>query len=265
MTEQLAPDEGPAAVVVPGPWGERDASWGFIYELPASVEYGLAEDEPEPSRDGEPAAAEDAAGWQPLVAALADLTRCVEDERRERLAAQAAVRRARDEIELSRVQAAQLAAELDAERSRRHEVAAELEAERARAQELLEHERRRVEVLEGERAALVKRLEEQWAGAPSSRRSRPLRPLHPPDMTAELPPGATLSAEEEMEAAAPELAMEPEPPEMAEEIERLRERLRSRLHKPPDLPTVEAGVDRLRESRLAREREHEPKHKSGRH
>jgi hypothetical protein len=260
MTEQLAPDEGPAAVVVPGPWGEPDASWAFVYELPASVEYGMP-DEPETPQA---AAVEDdaAAGWQPLVAALADLTRCVDDERTERLAAQAAVRNTRDEVELARVQAAQLAAELEAERSRRHQVEAELSTERARGQELLEHERRRVEVLEGERAGLVKRIDEQWGS--SWRRSRPLRPLHAADVTADLQPGATLSPEEEMEAAAPEIAMEPEAPEMTEEIERLRERLRAGLHKPPDLSTVEAGVDRLRESRLARDQDKAPKRKPGR-
>ena len=262
MTEQLVPDEGTAAVVIPGPWGERDSSWAFVYELPASVEYGMPDEQPEaPAPVEDPDSASD---WKPLVAALADLTRCVDDERQERLAAQAAVRRAREEIELARVQAAQLAGELEAERSRRHQVQAELEAERARAQEVLEHERRRVEILEGERAGLVKRLEELWASVASSPRARPLRPLHAPDMTAELPSGAVLSPEEEMEAAAPEMAMEPEPPEMAAEIERLRERLRARLHKPPNLTTVEAGVDRLRESRLAREREHEPKRKPGR-
>src|SRR5437588_2911088 len=155
MTEQLVPDEGIAAVVVPGPWGGRDSSWAFIYGLPASVEYGMPDERPEaPPPVEEPDSASD---WRPLVAALADLTRCVDDERQERLAAQAAVRRARDEIELAGVQAAQLATELEAERSRRHQVQAELEAERTRAEKMLDHERHRVEILEGERAGPVNR------------------------------------------------------------------------------------------------------------
>src|SRR5437016_4605661 len=63
MTEQLAPDERPAAVVVPGPWGERDASWAFTYELPASVEYGMADDAPEALPGQGPDAGEAGAGW----------------------------------------------------------------------------------------------------------------------------------------------------------------------------------------------------------
>ena len=47
--------------------------------------------------------------------------------------------------------------------------------------------------------------------------------------------------------------MQPERRETADEIERLRERLRAQLHKPPPIAKVDAGVDRLRESRLARE------------
>ncbi|MBV8302745.1 MAG: hypothetical protein JOZ04_00945, partial [Acidimicrobiia bacterium] len=44
-----------------------------------------------------------------------------------------------------------------------------------------------------------------------------------------------------------------ESPELAGEIDALRQRLRARLHKPPEIEAVEDGVDQLREARLARD------------
>jgi hypothetical protein len=44
-----------------------------------------------------------------------------------------------------------------------------------------------------------------------------------------------------------------ESPELAHEIEDLRQRLRNRVHHPLDIDAVEDGVDQLRESRLARD------------
>src|SRR5207245_710789 len=113
------------------------------------------------------------------------------------------------------------------------------DAARRHWSDLLDDERRRVELLDGERAALLKRLEDAWMAGAVLRRSRPLRPWSPPaeDLEGE---GA---AAEEVGVAGP--APEGESPALTAEIDRLRQRLRSQLHKPPDIPAVEAGVDSL--------------------
>ena len=131
-------------------------------------------------------------------------------------------------------------------------LAAELEAAQRHWSELLSEERRRVEVLDGERSALFKRLEDAWMAGAALRRARPLRPWSPPGEDTERDGP---SAEELAEADAAELVPDGESAELTAEIESLRTSLRAQLHKPPGLPAVEAGVDRLRETRLAREKE----------
>ena len=58
---------------------------------------------------------------------------------------------------------------------------------------------------------------------------------------------------EAMEDEYVEPPLQGETPQLTAEIARMRARLRAQLHKPPDLPDVEAGVDRLRETGLARD------------
>jgi len=128
-------------------------------------------------------------------------------------------------------------------------LAAELDASKRHWSELLAAERRRVEVLDGERATLLKRLEDSWTAIdpPSARRrSRPSRPRTPPkgDVAKDVEPTEKADAG----------VKQPADGESAE-IDQLRQRLRSRLHKVAEMDDVEDGVDRLRESRLAREKE----------
>ena len=239
-----------------------------VFELPASIEYALgAEEDAAPSP-------------RPVVRpadAVAELSACLAEERMRCQRAEEARDRAVGDSHERELDVARLAAELAAERARvaqlerdRDDVirraedlvsavrqraddrlASELDAERRHWSELLTEERRRIEALEGDRAGLVKRLEDAFAGGPSLRRSRPLRPSSRPP---EVAPLERLRPEEEMEAAERPFSNEPETPEMTAEMERLRERLRAQLHKPPAIAEVEEGVDRLRESRLARDR-----------
>ena len=123
-------------------------------------------------------------------------------------------------------------------------LASELEADRRHWQEVVAEERRRVEVLEGERAALVRQLQEAWQSPSGVRRARPLRAAAD-EAAGDQPPEPAL-----VPVAAP-----PDPTETADDIERLRERLRAQLHRPAPLARVEEGVDQLRESRLARDNE----------
>src|SRR5205085_4837841 len=129
-------------------------------------------------------------------------------------------------------------------------LAAELEAARSHWSKLLAEEGRGVEVLDGERAALTKRLEDAWLAGAVLRRSRPLRPRGSTS-------GAGASPEEEVLEALDEHETDPalaaQSPDLVKEIDGLRQRLRTQTHKPPNMPTVEDGVDRLRESRLARD------------
>ena len=226
---------------------EPDGGWAVVCQLPASFEYDLPEDGPAPPPVADPGPTP-RADWQPLVEALGELTRCFADEQAQRAAVEADLRAARREAELARVQLAQVAAELEAQRARGHEMGVELE-----------RERQRVEVLEADQVGLIRRLEDAWAAIPGSRRGRPLRLQSTAEPISASAP-APRSPEEELASAPPAVAMAPAAsPELAEEIEHLRERLRARLHKPPDLPAVEAGVDRLREARLAREAPSEAK------
>ena len=255
MTPLPHVDTAPA----PDPW----SGWAEIYELPASVEYDTADETvaepPTPASDLETAVAQ-------LAAALAD-------ERTRRSAAEDAVAQAQAAAHAAEVEAARLGAELAAGRNRVHQLerdrddvirraeelltavreradqrlAAEREGLHRHWSELLVEERRRVEVLDGERAALLKRLEDAWMAGAGRARARPLRPLPVSDADDETAVTDLLPEQAEIP--------EGESPELTAEIEHLRERLRVRLRKPPDMPAVEAGVDRLRESRLAREKE----------
>jgi chromosome segregation ATPase len=270
-------------VPVPDPW----SGWAQVYALPASVEYDLDEEEdgaPAPSAGAtpsvtpEPAPASTPPDDAGLRGAVAQLTAALADERDRRNHAEDALHRAETARQTAEVEAARLTAELAAERTRitqlerdRDEVirraeelltavreradqrlAAELEAARRQWGELLDAERRRVEVLDGERAALLKRLEDAWMAGAALRRARPLRPWWPRSEDAE---EDGPSAEELAEAEEAEQVPEGESPELTAEIARLRARLRAQLHKPLGLPDVEEGVDRLRETRLARENE----------
>jgi hypothetical protein len=282
LQEQAVGDLG--VVPPPDPW----SGWAHVVDLPASVEYDLDED------DGAADAPAQAADAEPLVppenddlaAALAQLVAELADERSRRVAAEEARHEAETRVHAAEVQAARLTAEVEAERGRvlqlerdRDEVirraeelltavreradqrrAAELEAAGSQWSELLAEERRRVEALDGERAALTKRLEDAWLAGAVLRRSRPLRPR---GSTSDA--GAEASAEQEVLEALDGHETDPlvaaESPQLADEIERLRQRLRAQLHKPPNMPTVEDGVDRLRESRLARDAESEGRRK----
>jgi hypothetical protein len=211
---------------------------------------------------------------------VAQLVAELADERSRRVAAEEARHDAEARVHAAAVQAARLTAEVEAERSRvlqlerdRDDVirraeelltavreradqrrAAELEAARSHWSELLAEERRRVEALDGERAALTKSLEDAWLAGAVLRRTRPLRPRSsaPGPVSAASAEAEVLEILDEHETDA---ALAAESPHLAEEIERLRQRLRAQLHKPPNMPTVEDGVDRLRESRLARDAE----------
>jgi hypothetical protein len=278
-------DVGDVSVVPPpDPW----SGWAQVVDLPASVEYDLDEDD---GAADAPAQAADAPLVRPenddLAAAVAQLVAELADERSRRVAAEEARRETETAVNAAEVQAARLTAEVEAERGRvlqlerdRDEVirraeelltavreradqrrAAELEAARSHWGELLAEERRRVEVLDGERAALTKRLQDAWLAGAVLRRSRPLRPRASTSGA-----GDDASAEQEVLEALDEHETDPavaaESPHLADEIERLRERLRAQLHRPPNMPTVEDGVDRLRESRLARDAESEGRRKN---
>jgi len=151
-------------------------------------------------------------------------------------------------------EAAGLRAELAAARTR----IAELEHDRdeviRRAEELLTGVRERADqrLLEERRRAddLAAQLRDAWMATAILRRARPLRLRDAEPTTPE-------EAEEEVLEAFDDYETDPafaaESPELANEIESLRQRLRSQLHRPPDISTVEDGVDQLRESRLARD------------
>ena len=230
-----------------------------MFDVPAQLEYGVLEAE------ASPLPVEDAMG-----AAVRELGVCLEAARSQYAGADMARQHAEADAQATHLEVARLAAELAAERARvaqlerdRDDVirraedlvtavreradqrlAAELEADRRHWQELLAEERRRVEVLEGERAALVHQLQDAWNAGATVRRPRPLRPTSP-DGEAVSPAEPSLVA-----VGGPATSSD-----TADDIERLRERLRAQLHKPPPLADVEAGVDRLRQSRLEREAE----------
>ncbi|MCU1448070.1 MAG: hypothetical protein JWP02_240 [Acidimicrobiales bacterium] len=259
-------------VPAPDPW----SGWAQVYELPASVEHDLADEEGSSTPDPGPASAPpDDAGLQGALGRLAD---ALADERGRRNQAEDALREALTTAQASEVEVARLGAALAAERTqvaqlerdrddviRRAEElltavreradqrrAAELEDARRHWSELLTEERRRVEVLDGERASLLKRLEDAWMAGGALRRSRPLRPWAPPPEDVE---GESSATDEAMEDDYVEPPPQGETPQLTAEIARMRARLRAQLHKPPDLPDVEDGVDRLRETRLARDKD----------
>ena len=261
------------------------SGWAKVVDLPASVGNEIDDDEAdkEVADTVEDAGRPDAPVPAPegdLAAAVSQLAAQVADERSRRTAVDEALHQAETRAHTAELEVARLATEVATERSRivalerdRDEVirraeelltavreradqrmAAELEATRRHWSELLSEERRRVEVLDNERAGLTKRLEDAWLAGAVLRRSRPLR-LRP------LAPGAAAvaSAEEEaleiLEEHETDSSLIAESPQLAEEIEGLRQRLRAQLHKPPNMPTVEDGVDRLREARVARDAE----------
>jgi hypothetical protein len=252
----------------PDPVAAREAWSGFadVYELPASGEAESGADEP----DANPVPADPAEHVDETLLAqvVLRLAAALDDERGRRAAAD-------EEAHRAGVEVARLTAELAAERAHvakleqeRDEVicraeellsavrergdrrlAAELDASKRHWSELLAAERQRVEVLDGERARLLKRLEDAWTAIdPPSvrRRSRPSRPRTPPKGEVVKDVEATAKADAAVE--------QPADGESAE-IDQLRQRLRSRLHKVAEMDDVEDGVDRLRESRLAREKE----------
>jgi len=129
-------------------------------------------------------------------------------------------------------------------------LASELEAARHHWSELLVEERRRGDALEGERAALVKRVHDAWMAAAVLRRARPLKPRSSTPTTVAAAEEEVLEALEEDET---DPAFAAESPDLADEIEQLRQRLRSRSHRPADISTVEDSVEDLRTARLARD------------
>ena len=211
-----------------------------------------------------------------LAAAVARLVTELADERRRRVAADQARRETEQQLHAARLEATRLVAELATARARVGELerdrdqvirraeelltavreradqrlAAELDAARIQWNDLMAEGRMRVEALERERADLVTRVEDAWLATAVLRRSRPLRaPATEPETVAE--------AEKDVLEALDTYEIDPgfaeESPELAHEIEDLRQRLRARVHHPLDIDAVEDGVDRLREARLARE------------
>jgi hypothetical protein len=268
-----------SVVASPDPW----SGWAQMVDLPASVEYELEEVEaveavvdPADSPDTEAASP----GGVDMAVAVAQLVAELADERSRRVGADGARHDAETRVHAAEVEAARLTAELAAAHSRVLELerdrddvirraeelltavreradqrrAAELEAAASHWSELLAEERRRVEALDCERAALTKSLEDACLAGAVLRRTRPLRPRSsaPGPVSAASAEAEVLEILDEHETDA---ALAAESPHLAEEIEKLRQRLRGQLHKPPNMPTVEDGVDRLRESRLARDAE----------
>jgi hypothetical protein len=282
LQQQAAGDLG--VVPPPDPW----SGWAQVVDLPASVEHDLEDEkveaavDPMDPVDAAGPAAPDAEAASPggvdMAAAVAQLLAELADERSRRVGAEEARREAETRVHAAEVEAARLTAEVAAAHSRvlqlerdRDDVirraeelltavreradqrrAAELEAAHSHWSELLAEERRRVEALDRERAALTKSLADAWLAGAVLRRTRPLR------LRSSAPgPVSAASAEEEvleiLDEHETDAALAAESPQLAEEIEKLRQRLRAQLHKPPNMPTVEDGVDRLRESRLARD------------
>ena len=284
IQEQALSDTAPS----PDPW----SGWAKLVDLPASVAdpeppppVEIAPTPPIPPAAPTPPAAPipPAAPAPPpalpnddLVKAVAQLAAELADERRRRAAAEAARREADARLHAAEMEAARGDAEVSTARGRiaelerdRDEVirraeelltavreradqrlACELDAANRHWSELLAQERSRVEALEREQAAITARVHDAWLAAALLRRSRPLRPRTGTPMTPEEAEAEALEALEEQE---PDPTLVAESPELAEEIENLRQRLRGRVHKPADIDTVEDGVDQLREARLARE------------
>src|SRR5437764_9041026 len=213
-----------AALTTPSdPWSDL----AHLAELPAQVE-----PEPEPV----PAQLSD------LTAAVAQLATELADERRRRAVADEGRRRAEERVHIAELDTTRVGADVAAARARigelerdRDEVirraeelltavreradqrlASELDAARSHWSKLLAEERRRVEVLDGERAALTKRLEDAWLAGAVLRRSRPLRPRGSTS-------GAGASPEEEVLEALDEHETDPalaaQSPDLVKEID----------------------------------------------
>jgi hypothetical protein len=255
---------------VPDPW----SGWAKLVDPPPVAE-PLAES------PAEPVVAPVVAPEPPdddLVSAVAQLAAELADERRRRTASDVGRREAEERAHAAEMEGARAAAELETARSRiselerdRDEVirraeellsavreradqrlATELDAASRHWSELLDEERRRVETLDSERAALLTRMEDAWLAVAVLRRSRPLRPR-----VSGTDPTTVDEAEEEVLEVLEEHEADPafaaESPDLASEIESLRQRLRARHRKPAGIDAVEDGVDQLRESRLARD------------
>jgi chromosome segregation ATPase len=277
------PDVTPAA----DPW----SGWAKLVDLQAAAPAGdKVEVEVELEVDPEPDPGLDVADLEPavepevrslsgdLAAAAVQLAAELADARLGRAAADEARRDAEAHLHEAELEAARGGAELTAARARigelerdRDEVirraeelltavreradqrlAAELEEARRQWSELLSEERRRVEAVLDERAALVQRADDAWLAAAVLRGARPLR-------LRSSQPATPAEAEEDVVQALDEYETDPSfaaaSPEVALEIEHLRQRLRGRRNKPADIDTVEDGVDKLRNSRLARDAE----------
>jgi len=259
-------------VEVPDPW----SGWAKLVD-PAPVAAPPAEkpDEPPAEPAVQPAVAPPD---DDLVSAVAQLAAELADERRRRTASEVARREADERAHVAEMEDARIAAELETARARitelerdRDEVirraeellsavreradqrlASELDTASRHWSELLDEERRRVETLDSERAALLTRMEDAWLAVAVLRRSRPLRPR-----ASGADPTTVDEAEEEVLEVLEEHETDPsfaaESPELACEIESLRQRLRARHRKPVGIDAVEDGVDQLREARLARD------------
>ena len=267
------------------PW----SGWAQVVDLPAPEPE--APTEPEALQPDPEAAQPDPEAAQPEledsppdrdrdpideVDAVALLANALIDERRLRAEAEIARREAEAGLHAAEMEGAHLRAEVSAmtarvsqlERDRDdviaraeelltavreradQRLASELEAARRQWSELLAEERRRVETLDAERGTLAQRVEDAWLAAAVLRRARPLRPRSSL-------PTTVADAEQEMvddlDAQEIDPVVAAESPELAGEIDALRQRLRARLHKPPEIEAVEDGVDQLREARLARD------------
>jgi chromosome segregation ATPase len=216
------------------PW----SSWAKVVDVPVPPD--------EPAPDPEPV--------PDLAAAVAGLADELADERALRVSAEEGRRDAEARVHAAEAEGARLKAELAGGKAR----IAELERDRdeviRRAEELLTAVRERADqrlVEERQRAdELARRAQDAWLAAAVLRRARPLRPRSstPTTITA-----AEDEALEDLEENETDPALAAELPELAGEIEQLRQRLRNRLHKPADITTVEDSVEDLRVARLARE------------
>lgn len=230
-------------------------AWSGLAALYERPQQGAVERE-QPSVASEPE--------EPLAEALLQLTATLEDERTLRLAAE-------EQVRLGIAEIARLTAELAAERTRiaqierdrddvlhraeelltgmreraDQRVADEVETANRHWSDLLAEERRRVERLDRERTGLLKRLEQ--ALTPTDAKAAPPRPRPRPKPA---PAAEDVAPEPTAEEPA---APGSEPAELEAEMKDLRQRLRARLRRAPDMDDVEDGVDALREARLARE------------
>jgi chromosome segregation ATPase len=180
-----------------------------------------------------------------LTAAVARLVSELADERRRRAVADEARRDIEQQLQSARLEAARTGAELTAAQARIGELERDRDQVIRRAEQLLTGVRERADLM-------AQRVQDAWLATAVLRRARPLRlPTVQPETAAE--------AEEEVLEALDQYEIDPgfaeQSPELADEIDDLRQRLRNRVHHPLDIDAVEDGVDQLREARLARQGE----------